>query len=241
LKYKSLLITGTDTGIGKTTVSCLLAAGLRQRGLHVGVLKPAETDCAPGDGEPGHDPQDVRRLRYFSGCELPTSTLCPYALREPLAPLVAARRQAVRIDLDRIVACHDDITAAHDITLVEGAGGLLVPLSEGANFVDLGKRLDCVVVVVVGNRLGAINHALLTIRHAEAAGLDVLGYIVNHVHADRDLAATTNVEVLRELAGAALGVVPFVTRLDLSTEARDELARTATTSIHLDRLLHPLS
>lgn len=237
MRYKSLLITGTDTGIGKTTVSCLLAASLRARGLRVGVFKPAETGCNDASTNPAGGPQDVRRLRFFADCELPLDTLCPYALDEPLAPLVAARRQGIRIDLDYIRDCYQQVATAHDITLVEGAGGLLVPLAEGASFVDLAQCLDCAVVVVVGNRLGAINHALLTIRHAQSLGLPVLGYVINHLQPNSDLAATTNIDVLAELLGKPLGNVPFLTDLDLCEEVRAALASLGPRVLDLEALL----
>ena len=239
MKYNSLFVTGTDTGIGKTTVSCILAASLRRRGLRVGVFKPAETGCPEGNGAVGRVPQDVLKLKYFSGCELPLESLCPYALREPLAPMVAARIEAVHVDLDRIEASHRRIAAAHDVTLIEGAGGLLVPLAEGASFVDLAKRLNAATLVVVGNRLGAINHALLTIRHAQAAGLNVVGYILNQLHAEIDLAAATNIEVLAELLGPPLGIVPYVPALEPREEVRDQLSQIGTARLLIESLLIP--
>lgn len=239
MRYKSLFVTGTDTGIGKTTVSCLLAASLRARDLRVGVFKPAETGCNDPLTNPTGGPQDVRRLRFFANCE-PHDRLCPYVLDEPLAPLVAARRQGIRIDLDHIRECYRQIAAAHDITLVEGAGGLLVPLAEGTSFADLAKHLDCAVVVVVGNRLGAINHALLTIRHARSLGLHVLGYVINHLQPGSDLAATTNVDVLAELLGTPLGIVPFLADLDLSETTRAAFASQGPRVLDLQALLCPL-
>ncbi len=239
MKYKSLFVTGTDTGIGKTTVSCIIAASLRRRGLRVGVFKPAETGCSGGNPALGRVPEDVLKLKYFSGCELPVETLCPYALREPLAPMVSARIEGVCVDLDRIEDCHRRIAAAHDVTLIEGAGGLLVPLAEGASFVDVARRLGAGTLVVVGNRLGAINHALLTVRHAQSVGLDVVGYVLNQLHAEMDLAASTNIDVLAEMLGPALGVVPYVPGLDLSDQVRDQFSRVGEASLRIESLLTP--
>lgn len=235
VRYKSLFVTGTDTGIGKTMVCAGIAASLHRRGLRVGVLKPAETGCAPGDGGPS--PADAVRLRFFSGCGAPLDAICPYALREPLAPLIAAEREALRIDPDRLVACHETMARAHDITLIEGAGGLLVPLTSSLTFADLAQRLDAPLLVVVGSRLGAINHAMLTIRYAQRVGLRVLGYVVNFFHAVGDHAAESNVAVLGRLLGPALGVVPYLGEVSTTEEGRRQLAERFETRVRLDALL----
>jgi len=238
MKFRSILITGTDTGIGKTTVSCVLAAGMRAAGHRVGVFKPAETGCPRVDGEPV--PQDALQLRFFSECRLPLTDLCVYALRDPLAPLMAARREGVEISLDAIVERHTRIAGAHDITLVEGAGGLLVPVADGHNFVEIARRLDATLLVVVGNRLGAINHALLTLDRARAAGLPVLGYVINAISDSEDLASATNLELLRELAGPPLAVVPFLAPLESTEARRRELAAVFASTFCDAPLLRPV-
>jgi dethiobiotin synthetase len=224
LKLRSLLITGTDTGVGKTFVSCGLAAALAQRGLRVGVLKPVETGCPQGpDGR--RRPQDAALLRYFSGCRAELTTICPIALRDPLAPLVAARREGVEVRIDDIQSAFEQLASEHDITLVEGAGGLLVPIAPGVDYAGLAQRLGVPILVVVASRLGAINHALLTIRHARSLGLEVVGYVVNFLTPDADIAADTNVEVLRELLGPPLGIVPYSGNITATAEARSQLER----------------
>ncbi|HXG50278.1 MAG TPA: dethiobiotin synthase [candidate division Zixibacteria bacterium] len=194
---RGIFITGTDTGVGKTFFACGLAASLRGRGYRVGVMKPAETGCARADGS--LLPDDAARLKAASGCELPLEVVCPYALREPLAPSLAAERDGVRIEIDRIVRSYREIRAAHDVTLVEGAGGLMVPLLPAYTFADLAALLELPVIVVAANRLGAINHLLLTLEHASCKGLRVLGYVLNRSAADASLAAETNREALSTL------------------------------------------
>lgn len=221
---QSIFITGTDTGVGKTTVACGLAAALVAEGHRVGVFKPTETGCDLGnDGK--RRAEDAHRLAWFSGCSADLGDVCPYALPEPLAPALAAQRAGVRIDLDAIVAAHARIVGAHDVTLVEGAGGLLVPLTDSLTFADLAVRLRLPVLVVVASRLGAINHALLTVRSARALGLSVLGYVVNFpAPAAVDIAAQTNVDVLGEWLGPPLGVVPYLGDVSPTAAARDRLA-----------------
>ncbi|HVO26907.1 MAG TPA: dethiobiotin synthase [Candidatus Margulisiibacteriota bacterium] len=238
LKFRTLFITGTDTGIGKTTVLSAIVAALRRQNWRVGVFKPVETGCLPGlDGRPL--PQDAAQLRYFSECQLDLRSICPIVLKEPLAPLVAARREGVCIDINQIAEAHAALAVAHDLTCVEGAGGLLVPIAPGVTFADLAARLDASVVVVIGSKLGALNHALLTIRYAQAVGLCVLGYIVNFLAADADVAARTNVDVLAEWCGPPLGVVPYLGPVTMTQECRQRLADAADVHIRISELLVP--
>ncbi len=235
----SVFITGTDTGIGKTTVACTLAAALHARGLRVGVLKPAETEC-PERPDGSLWPRDGGLLQYFSGTISELSDVCPMRYAEPLAPLVAARRAGRPIDVELARAAWQRSVATHDITLIEGAGGLLVPFAEGVTFADLALAWDLPLVVVVGNRLGAINHAMLTIRHAESLGLEVLGYVVNTLREEADVASQTNAAVLEEWLGPPLGVLPFLAPLEATPQRRDALARLGGEALQLDRLLDGL-
>src|SRR5574341_1851810 len=238
MKFKDIFLTGTDTGIGKTTVGCGIAAALHQRGYAVGVFKPAETGCST-DVEGHRQPADAALLRYFAECRVAMETVCPYALSEPLAPMVAAEREGVIIDMTRISACHDAIAAAHDVTLIEGAGGLLVPLTGSLTFAEVAAQLRTGVLVVVGSRLGAINHALLTVRYAQSLGLRVLGYVVNFLRADTDLAAETNVDVLRRWLGPPLGVIPYLGTVEMTDGTRHRLAELFADRIPPQKLLLP--
>lgn len=238
MKFRNLFITGTDTGIGKTTVLSGIVAAVHRGGWKVGVLKPVETGCHPGPaGQPL--PQDGVQLQYFSQCQLHLRSICPVALKEPLAPLVAARREGVSIDIDQLAEAHAAVAATHDLTCIEGAGGLLVPISPGVTFADLAVRLDALVVVVVGSKLGAINHALLTIRYAQSAGLEVLGYVVNFLSPEPDVAARTNVDVLTEWCGPPLGVIPYLGVVAMTEECRQRLADAADAHIRMSELLVP--
>ena len=205
---RGIFITGTDTGVGKTLVTCGLAALLRESGRRVGVMKPAETGCKKEDG--ALFPQDASFLKEASGCEEPLETICPYRLAEPLAPSMAAERDGVRIDIDKLQAVYNNISRRHDITLVEGAGGLLVPLLPSYTYADLAKFLKLPVIVVAANRLGVINHLLLTLEHASCRGLSVLGYVLNLLESQPSLAAETNAEALFSLTAVpCLGEIPY--------------------------------
>ena len=204
-----IFITGTDTGVGKTLFACGLAAVLKESGYKVGVMKPAETGCPEQSGE--LLPEDAMRLKEASGCAEPLENICPYRFREALAPSVAADRQGVKIDVDRLMDIYGEIDTAHDVTLVEGAGGLMVPLLPTYTYADFARVLKLPLIVVAANRLGMINHLLLTLEHASCKGLSVLGYILNRVSNENSLAADTNREVLAGLTGIqCLGELPFI-------------------------------
>jgi dethiobiotin synthetase len=204
-----LFITGTDTGIGKTLVACGLAALFKESGYRVGVMKPAETGCGEKDG--ALVPEDAARLKEISGSDEPLERICPYRFKEPLAPSVAAERAGVTIDIDRLRALYDEISGKNDLTIVEGAGGLVVPLLPHYTYADLVKLLKLPIVVVASNRLGAINHLLLTLENAASRGLQVVGYIWNRLEADASLAAETNPDALRFLTAIpCLGEIPYI-------------------------------
>jgi dethiobiotin synthetase len=199
----TVLVTGTDTGVGKTYVSCGLLRAARASGLRVAARKPAETGCEPGpDG--ALRPADAVALRAAAGDGEPLDAVCAVRLAEPLAPAVAAQRAGVAIDVPALVTACARRAAEVDLLLVEGAGGLLVPLAGRTSYADLARALDARLVVVVGARLGAINHALLTFAVAAAHGVPVAGYVVNHFAAVRDLATETLAATLRGLTDLPL-------------------------------------
>lgn len=204
-----IFITGTDTGVGKTLVACGLAALLRNLGYRVGVMKPAETGCEERDGQ--LFPQDAFYLKEASGCSEPLEKICPYRLRDPLAPSVAADRSGVKIDIDHIERLYKELRSKHAFMIVEGAGGLLVPLLPHYTYADLARLLKLPVLVVAANRLGVINHLLLTLEHATCRGLQVLGYLLNRLDDQSSLAADTNREALLSLTAVpCLGEIPYI-------------------------------
>lgn len=204
-----IFIAGTDTGVGKTLFGASLAACLRERGYRVGVMKPVETGCPRRDGTLVAD--DATRLQSASGCGDPIDRICPYRFAEPLAPSVAAERAGDRIEIDRLISLYASISEAHDVTLVEGAGGLMVPLLPSYTYADFVRVLKLPMVTVAANRLGMINHLLLTLEHASCRGVHSLGYVLNRAAAETSLAAETNREALLGLTAVpCLGELPFV-------------------------------
>jgi dethiobiotin synthetase len=232
----AILVTGTDTGIGKTTVACGLAAALAARGLRVAVCKPVETGCDPlPSGTAGSS--DAERLRYFSGCPEPFDVVCPYRFRQPLAPSIAGRFEDRSVDLDDLRERIDRLRSRYDLTLIEGAGGLLVPVAGKITFADLAVRWDTPVLVVVGNKLGALNHAQLTIRWGQTAGVEIAGYVLNALAPREDVAAATNARALTELIGPPLGIFPWLDEVRETPDDRRRLAQVTEDVIEIERLL----
>jgi dethiobiotin synthetase len=207
-KTRGLFITGTDTGVGKTQVTAILSVALRSRGFHVGVMKPVETGCLVKQG--CLVPQDSLFLRQISGCRAPEELVTPYTFLEPLAPAVAAQHEGQEIDLAHLVRCYELLANEHDIVLVEGAGGLLVPLTPQESFLDLAARLDLPVLVVARNILGTINHTALTVIVA-AQHCHVPGIVLNTLSPEAgDESQASNAEALQRWGRAPLlGVLPY--------------------------------
>jgi dethiobiotin synthetase len=197
-------VTGTDTGVGKTVVAAAIVTRLRARGLRVAGMKPVETGLERGDPA-----SDAALLRAAAGGDAPEALVCPVVLPEPLAPWLAARRAGRVIELEALDCALDALEDGRDAVVVEGAGGLLVPVTEGVAFDALFRRWDAKLIVVAGNRLGALNHTLLTVQAARAAGLEVRGVVLNALApATTAVADETNLASLAELL-PDLPVIPF--------------------------------
>ena len=197
----ALFITGTDTGVGKTFVACALAQALRARGRRVAVMKPVETGV-------GDVPEDAVRLRAAANDGAPLDAICPLRFRAPLAPAVAARLEGRTIDVEELVAAIGRRARDADILLVEGAGGLLVPVEGRTTWADVAARAGLPLLIVAANRLGTVNHCALTARVATAAGLAVRGFVLSQPAAETDVSAATNADTITGLTGLrCLGVV----------------------------------
>ncbi len=204
----TVFVTGTDTGCGKTAVASALARTLRAAGKRVRVLKPIETGCVDGV------PADALALAHAAGDAAPVERLCPYRFALPVAPEVAARAERVAIDLARIESALALARKVADLVIVEGAGGLLVPIAPGLDMAGLARRLRLPLVVAARAALGTINHTLLTLEAARARDLRVLGVVVSHSSAALSAADRRNLDLLLErLPVPLLGELGFGARL----------------------------
>ncbi|CBE67552.1 MAG: dethiobiotin synthase [Candidatus Methylomirabilis oxygeniifera] len=207
-----LFVTGTDTGVGKTLITAGLAYALQTHGIDVGVMKPVETGCPIRGGRVR--PPDAFALREAAGSRDALDLVNPYRFREPVAPMVAAERSGRRIDVEQLLERFGRLADRHTMMLVEGAGGLLVPITEQVSFLDLAARLRLPLLVVIGSRLGALNHARLTVEAALAARVPVAAAVVNRTTAERSPARITNLAALRRLLPVPiLGEIPRLSDL----------------------------
>lgn len=199
----SYFITGTDTGVGKTLVSCALLHGFAAQGKRVVGMKPVAAGCADGGQH-----EDVRQLRAASNVLASGGQINPYCFVQAVAPLLAAQFTGVSINFARIVESFSELNAQADVVIVEGVGGFRVPLNPGQDSADMAEQLGLPVVLVVGMRLGCLNHALLTAEAIAARGLTLAGWVANVLDADMAM-LNENIAALRQrLHAPLLGVVP---------------------------------
>jgi len=216
LDAPGLFVTGTDTGVGKTFVSVSVARQLRSEGLTVGAYKPA---CS-GAIETADGPvwEDVEALHAATGGAFERERICPQRFLAPLAPPVAATAEGKRVDPRLLRSGAEWWGGRCDLLIVEGAGGLLCPLTEEETFADLAVDLGLPVLVVARATLGTISHTLLTVEAARRRGLDVAGVVLNEVvpAGDDGSVATNAAEIERRGCVVVLGVVSHGTPARLS-------------------------
>ena len=203
----AIFITGTDTGVGKTIVTAALARHFRDKGLNVGVMKPIET----GVEDPTTIGPDAALLRWAAQVEDDNDLLSPYRFKLAASPHQAASETKADIDLKTIIDAFNTLRQGKDVMLVEGAGGLMVPLRGGYLMADLAGQLDLPLLVVTRPFLGTINHTLLTTFSARAMDLPISGLIINRMPQNPDRVESEAPHLLSALASAdLLGVLPEV-------------------------------
>ena len=214
-KKAGLFITGTDTGVGKTLIAGAIAKILTDKGLKVGVFKPIATGCKRRWD--GLISDDTEFLSYCANSDLSLSTITPVGYRTPAAPIVSAACDGSAIDFDRIAAAYKDICQNSDIVIVEGIGGVRVPLTEEFDLLDLAVEFALPAVIVARPNLGTINHTLMTIDCVRAAKLKIAGVVINGYKATESTTAEdTAPEVIAQCSGVdILSVVPFDETVDI--------------------------
>jgi len=208
-KGKGIFITGTDTGVGKTYVAKGIARTLTRGGIDVGVMKPAETGCRKRFGQ--LIPSDTSSLMKTTGVRDALDLVNPYRFSKPLAPSVASELAGKTISPAGIVNSFQVLSRRHDFMIVEGAGGIMVPLSGNYLYLDLAAALRLPIVIVARPGLGTINHTLLTISALKKRRLQVAGFVVNYAKDwKKGLAEKTSMSVIEEISGARLlGIVRY--------------------------------
>jgi len=207
-------VTGTDTGVGKTLISCALLHAFSAQGKSVAGMKPVAAGC----DEDGLN-EDVKKLRAATNVLASLGQINPYSFLQPVAPHIAASHAGVSINLDRILESYYELSAQAEIVIVEGAGGFQVPLNDKQDSADLAVALDLPVILVVGMRLGCLNHALLTVRAIKDSGLTCAGWVANVLDAKMP-ALDENVQALQQrIKAPLLGIVEYQASPDASLVA----------------------
>jgi dethiobiotin synthetase len=204
---KVLFITGTDTDIGKTLIATGLLEAANSQGKKTAAIKPVAAGCR--DTGEGPQNEDALMLQAAASAKLSYQQVNPVALDEPMAPHIAAKEQGKRLSADRLTGfCRGITMLPVDLVVIEGAGGWRVPINNRESMAEIPKQLNAEVVLVVGLKLGCINHALLTAQAIRSDGLKIAGWVANTMDEDM-LRLDENIDTLKQLINEpCLGVIP---------------------------------
>lgn len=210
----SYFVTGTDTGVGKTLLSCALLHAFAEQGLRVVGMKPVACGCDEKEQN-----EDVRQLRAASNVLAGYGQINPYNFLHPIAPHIAARNAGVRIEFARILTSIRELASQADVVIVEGIGGFKVPLNEKQDSAELAQQIELPVILVVGMRLGCLGHALLTADAIAAYGLRLAGWVANVLEADIPVLRENIAALEQRLPAPLLGVLEYRAQPDARVAA----------------------
>ncbi|MCI0526950.1 MAG: dethiobiotin synthase [Nitrospira sp.] len=235
---RGIFITGTDTGVGKTIVAAALAYYLRTSGLDVGVMKPIQTGCRLIHSRLLGD--DTRLLTQAAGVKDPSTLVTPYCLKHPLAPWTASQMERVKIKPSVLLKAYRELCHRHAFMVVEGIGGLAVPITARMNVVDLALFFELPLLVVTRPGLGTLNHTLLTLEYACARKVPVKGIVINQAEKRAaGLAEKTNLMALTALCKVpVLGSIPYIEGLNSGESKLDRAVKAVHRHMKMDGLFH---
>lgn len=206
---KTFFVTGTDTHVGKTVIGAGLLQALNEQGMSTVGLKPVSAGAESIEGKLFNE--DALLLQKSASIHLPYDVVNPYVFAEPIAPHIAAEKNARHIDLQGCLSSYETALASNaDIVVIEGAGGWLVPVSRDKSLADLAVAVNASVILVVGVKLGCISHALLTATAIRVSGLELAGWVANKMYCDVEQ-IEANIQSLKDRLGAPLlGEIPYM-------------------------------
>jgi dethiobiotin synthetase len=200
---KGVFVTGSDTGVGKTVIAGAIAAAIKAQGLDVGVMKPVASGAKRIDGKLVSE--DAVYLKKIIGSTDNDDLVNPVRLEPSIAPTMAASKSGVPIDIDKIWKAYEALTNKHDFVVVEGIGGLMVPIDDTLFVADLVSKMDLALVIVSSDYLGAINHTLLTVEYARSRNIRIKGIVINMLKNGDDFVR----EIEKYSSVPILGTIPF--------------------------------
>ncbi len=208
---KGVFVTGCDTGVGKTVIASAIAASMKAHGLDVGVMKPVASGAKEIENKLVSE--DAVYLKKIIDSTDDDDLVNPILLKPPIAPTIAASKAGIPIDIDKILKAYEALTNRHDFVVVEGVGGLMVPIDDTLFVADLARKMDLALVIVTGDYLGAINHTLLTIEYARNRNLRIKGIVINML---KNGGGGLVREIEKYSSAPVLGTIPF--KEDVSVE-----------------------
>ncbi len=220
MSEKIFFITGIDTGVGKTFCSSLILSAMKQKELNAGYMKPIETGVETGeDGFKKYI--DGLNVKTYCGLKENLDVITPFTFRLPLSPYAALKKEGGELCIKEILFKFYELNKIYDYMLVEGAGGMLVPLKRGHFMIDIAKYLDAGVILVTKAGLGMINQTLLSIEYALSKGIKMSGIIINNALGENDESVSSNKEILCEFTDIPIiGEIPYVSKEKLYGEMK---------------------
>ncbi len=200
---KGVFVTGSDTEVGKTVIAGAIAAAIKAHGLSVGVMKPVASGAKEIEGKLVSE--DAMYLKKIIDSTDDDDLVSPILLKPPIAPTIAASKTGVTIDIDKIMKAYEELTNRHDFVVVEGVGGLMVPIDDTHFVADLVRKMDLPLVIVSSDYLGTINHTLLTLEYAKSRNIRIKGIVINMLKNGDDFVQ----EIEKHSSAPILGTIPF--------------------------------
>jgi dethiobiotin synthetase len=228
---KGVFVTGSDTGVGKTVIAGAIAAAIKAHGLDVGVMKPVASGAKEIDGSLVSE--DVVYLKKIIDSTDDDDLVNPIRLKLPIAPTIAASKSGVPIDIDKVWKAYEELANRHDFVVVEGIGGLMVPVDDTLFVADLVCKMDLPLVIVSSDYLGTINHTLLTVEYAKSRNIRIKGIIINMLKGDDGFVR----EIEKYSSAPVLGTIPFNENVSVENCVYGEIVEDFRREINISKIM----
>jgi dethiobiotin synthetase len=228
---KGVFVTGSDTGVGKTVVAGAIAAAIKAQGLDVGVMKPISTGASEIDGELVS--KDARYLKKIIGGTDADELVNPIRLKPALAPTMAAAESGIAIDIDKVWKAFEELKEKHEFMVIEGIGGLMVPVDDKLLVADMALKMDMALVIASKHSLGAINHTLLTVECAKSRNLRVKGIVINMLKDGKDFVS----EIEKYSSVPILGTIPFKENVSVENCTYGDIVEHFRREVNISRIM----
>jgi dethiobiotin synthetase len=228
---KGVFVTGSDTGVGKTVIAGAIAAAIKAHGLDVGVMKPVASGAKEIDGKLVSE--DVVYLKKMVDSTDDDDLVNPIRLKPPIAPTMAASKSGIPIDIDKVLKAYEELTNRHDFVVVEGIGGIMVPVDDTLFVADLVCKMDLPLVIVSRDCLGTINHTLLTVEYAKSRNIRIKGIIINMLKGDDGFVR----EIEKYSSVPVLGTIPFNENVSVENCVYGEIVEDFRREINISKIM----